>query len=155
MWPSSGQYTTGTPPTEESGPLAENTPLTGYEPNIPYDFHNSETTEIFFQRNPATRCPRTCMTRRSVTTPSAERSLHHCSLRSEKNQRAADKLITLFEESLLPAQSLSVCHARTERPVDEFDSLISNVRENPCRDSENEQIRILLEQQKRADSRRL
>ena len=30
----------------------------------------------------------------------------------------------------------------------EFGSLISNVRENPCRDSENEQIRILLERQK-------
>ena len=28
MWTSSGQYPTGTPPTEESGPLAENTPLT-------------------------------------------------------------------------------------------------------------------------------
>ena len=37
---------------------------------------------------------------------------------------------------------------RTGRPVDEFGSLISNVRENPCRDSENEQIRILLERQK-------
>ena len=34
------------------------------------------------------------------------------------------------------------------RPVDEFGSLISNVRENPCRDSENEQIRILLERKK-------
>ena len=43
---------------------------------------------------PATRGPRTCMTRRSVTTPSAERSLHHCSLWSEKNQRAVDKLIS-------------------------------------------------------------
>ena len=32
---------------------------------------------------PATAGPRTCMTRRSMTTPSAERSLHHCSLRSE------------------------------------------------------------------------
>ena len=30
----------------------------------------------------------------------------------------------------------------------EFGSLISNVRENPRRDSENEQIRILLERQK-------
>ena len=28
MWPSSRQYPTGTPPTEESGPLAENAPLT-------------------------------------------------------------------------------------------------------------------------------
>ena len=37
--------------------------------------------------------------------------------------------------------------------TDEFGSLISNVRENPRRDSENEQFRILLERQKRADSR--
>ena len=28
MWSTSGQLTTGTPPTEESGPLVENTPLT-------------------------------------------------------------------------------------------------------------------------------
>ena len=32
--------------------------------------------------------------------------------------------------------------------ADEFGSLISNVRENPRHDSENEQIRILLERQK-------
>ena len=44
---------------------------------------------------------------------------------------------------------MSVGHVRTGRPVpDEFGSLISHVRENPCRDSENEQIRILLERQK-------
>ena len=47
---------------------------------------------------PATPGPRTCMTPRSVTTPSPERSLHHCSLRIEKNQRAEDKLITLLKE---------------------------------------------------------
>ena len=52
------------------------------------------------------------------------------------------------EESLLSSQSLSVGHVRTVRLVDEFGSLIPNVRENPCRDSENEQIRILLERQK-------
>ena len=52
------------------------------------------------------------------------------------------------DESLLSSQSLSVGHDRTGRPVsDEFGSLISNVRENPRRDSENEQIRILLERQ--------
>ena len=49
MWTSSGQYPTGTWSTEESGPLAENAPLTGYEPNILDDFHYSETAEIFFQ----------------------------------------------------------------------------------------------------------
>ena len=46
--------------------------------------------------NPATRCPRTCLTRNSTTRPSAERSLYHCSFRSEKNQRTKDKLITLL-----------------------------------------------------------
>ena len=52
-------------------------------------------------------------------------SLHHCSPRSEKMQRAVDKLITLLTK---------VC-----RPVS---------RRLPCRGSENEQIRILLERQK-------
>ena len=53
------------------------------------------------------------------------------------------------EESLLSSQSSSVGHVRTGRPVSkEFGSLISNVRENPCRDSENEQIRTLLDRQR-------
>ena len=47
---------------------------------------------------PAKAGPQTCMTWRSMTTPSAERSLHHCSLRSEKIQRAVDKLITLLKK---------------------------------------------------------
>ena len=52
------------------------------------------------------------------------------------------------EESLLSSQSLSVGHVRTGRPVsDDFGSLLSNVMENPRRDSENEQTRILLERQ--------
>ena len=49
MRSTSGQLTTGTSPTEESGPLAEFTPLTGYEPKLPDDFHYSETTEIIFR----------------------------------------------------------------------------------------------------------
>ena len=53
------------------------------------------------------------------------------------------------DETLLSSQSLSVGQGRTGRPAsDEFASLISNVRENPRRDSDNEQIRILLERQK-------
>ena len=53
------------------------------------------------------------------------------------------------EESLLSSQSLSVCHVRTGRLVfDEFGSLGSSIRENPSRDSENEQTRILFERQK-------
>ena len=76
------------------------------------------------------------MTGKSVTTPSAERSLHHCSLRSEKNQRAFRQAYHSPEESLLSSRSLSVGHVRTGRLVsDEFGSLISKVRENPRRDS--------------------
>ena len=82
-----------------------------------------------------------------MTAPSAERSLHHCSLRSEKNQRAVDKLITLLKKVLLSSQFLSVGHVRTGRPINELGSLSSSVRQNPCRVSENEQIRILLERQ--------
>ena len=54
-----------------------------------------------------------------------------------------------FEESVLPSQSLSVCHVRKGRPVHELSSLGSSSREKPSRDSENEQIRILLERQKK------
>ena len=43
---------------------------------------------------------------------------------------------------------MSVGHVRTVRFVDEFGSLISKVRENPRRDSENEQTGILLERHK-------
>ena len=49
---------------------------------------------------------------------------------------------------MLPSQSLSVCHVRTGRPVHELSSLGSSSGEKPSRDSENEQIRILLERQK-------
>ena len=57
MWTSSGQDPTGAPPTEESGPLAENDHLTGYEPNLLDDFHNSETAEIFFQERSSDTLP--------------------------------------------------------------------------------------------------
>ena len=54
-----------------------------------------------------------------------------------------------LDEGLSSSQSSSVGHLRTRRLVaDQFDSLIPNVRENPCRGSENEQIRILLERQR-------
>ena len=105
-------------------------------------------------RNPPTRTgPSTRRTWNSMTTPSAWRSLHHSSPRSEKMHRAVDKLITLRDEGLSSSQSSSVGPVRTGLLVaDQFDSLIPNGRENPCRGSENEQIRILLGRQ-RADSR--
>ena len=38
------------------------------------------------------------MRRNSTTRPSAERSIHNCSFRSEKNRRTEDKLITLLKK---------------------------------------------------------
>ena len=42
------------------------------------------------------------MTLSTMTTPSAQRSRHHCSPRSEKMQRAVDKLITLLTKVCRP-----------------------------------------------------
>ena len=63
-------------------------------------------------------------------------------------QRAVDTLATSLDEGLSSSQSSSVGHRTGRLVADQFDSLISNVRENPSRGSENEQIRILLERQK-------
>ena len=63
-------------------------------------------------RNPRSRLgPR--MTSSTMTSPSAERSLYHCTLRSEKNQRAVDKLITLLTNVCCQvSRCLSVMYAR-------------------------------------------
>ena len=75
---------------------------------------------------PATPGPRTCMTRRSVTTPTAERSLHHSSLRSEKNQRAADKLITLLKKVCCQLSPFS----HTQVQGDPYTNLVSAKNES-------------------------
>ena len=68
-------------------------------------------------------------------------------------RRTSGPKTSLFEESLLPAQSFPVCLASTGRLVHELSSPSSRSREKPSRDSENERIRILLERQKRTNSR--
>ena len=63
---------------------------------------------------PATPGPRTCTTRRSVTTPLAKRSLLHCSLRSEKKQRTWEFRETIknarkkLETSVAPAMPCKI-----------------------------------------------
>ena len=98
-------------------------------------------------RHPTTRCPRTCSTGNSTMRPSAESSLHHCSPRSEKNQRAVDKLITLLKKVCC---QVCRCLSVIERDVPLWNSLIhlsQTSEKNPCRGSKNEHIRILLERQ--------
>ena len=98
MWMLPEQDHLCTSPNEVSGPLANNAPLTGYEPKFLTISTSQRLLKSSSRSNPATRGPRTCMARSSVTRPSAESSLHHCLFRSEKNQRAVDKLITLLKK---------------------------------------------------------
>ena len=149
MWSSSGQYTTGSPPNEESGPLAENTPLTGYEPKLPDDFHYSETTEIIFQEQSSDAVP-SYLIDAELDDETISRALSSPLFVREREEPADRRqAYRSFEEGLLPAQSFSVCHSRTVRPVHELSSLSSCSRQKPSRDSENERIRILLERQKK------
>ena len=70
----------------------------------------------------------------------------------QEREEPADRRLAhhSYEESLLPAQSFSVCHSRTGRPVHELSSLSSCSREKPSREMENERIRILFERQKKS-----
>ena len=131
---------------EDLGTLAENDPLTGYGPN---DLRISETTELFIQESSGEN--------RSLNSHDLEYDDYTIGIAlssplfAQERQDPASRRQAYHspDESLLSSQSLSVGHVRTGRPVsDEFGSLISNVRENPRRSSENEQIRILLERQR-------
>ena len=57
MWMSSEQDPLCTSPNEESGLLATNAPLIGFEPNFFDDFRFSKTTEIFFQEQSSDTMP--------------------------------------------------------------------------------------------------
>ena len=131
---------------EDFGILAENDPLTGYEPN---DLHISETTDFFIQESSSDN--------RSLNLHDLEFDDYTIGMAlssplfTQEREDAASRgqAYHSLDEGLSSSQSSSVGHFRTGRLVsDQFDSLIPNVRENPCRGSENEQIRILLERQK-------
>ena len=134
---------------EESGPLDDNAPLTGYEPNFIDNYHFSETTENFIQGSSNDTRP-SYLHDAEISDDTIGRAFCSPLFTQEREEPASHRqAYHSLEESLLPSQSLSVGHVRTGRPVfDEFGSLMSNVSENPSRDSENEQIRILLERQK-------
>ena len=133
---------------EESGPLVNNAPLTIYEPNFFDDYHFSETTEIFLQEFSSDTRPSN-LHDSEISDYTIGKALSSPLLTQEREEPAGRRQAYYSsEESMLSSQSLSVGHVRTGRPVNEFGSLISDVRENPCRDSENEQIKILLERLK-------
>ena len=148
MWMSSEQDPLCTSPNEESGPLNNNAPLTSYEPNFFDDFRYSETTEIFIQKQSSDPRP-SYLHAAEISDGTIGRALSSALFTQEREEPAGPgQAYHSLEESLLPSQSLSVGHVRTGRPVHELCSLGSSTRENPSRDSENEQIRILFERQK-------
>ena len=137
-----------TSPNEESGPFANNAPLTGYEPN----FFDDNTTQrpLKFSSGVVPRHSRRSYLRDAeVSDDTIGRALSSPLFTQERQEPAGRRQAHhSLQESLLPSQSLSVCRVRTGRPVHELSSLSSSIRENPSRDSENEQIRILLERQR-------
>ena len=109
-----GQCTTDTPPNEESGPLATNTPLTCYEPNIPDHFHYSETTEMIFQEQSSDKNTElSFLFDAELDDETIGRALSSPLFTQEGEDPASRRqAYHSLEESLLPAQSFSVCHAR-------------------------------------------
>ena len=103
-------------------------------------------------RNPQVRTgPR--MTSSTMTSPSAFSLTSPLFTQGREDDATRRRAYHSHDEGLSSSQSSSFVGHRTGRPVvEQFGSLISNVRENPRRDSESEQIRILLERQ-RVDSR--
>ena len=98
---------------EDLGTLAEYDPLTGYEPN---DFHISEATEPYIQESSVENGSPNDLEYNDVT-PSARRSLHHCTPRSEKMMRAVDEPITLKTKVCCPVSRRPSVSDRTGRPV--------------------------------------
>ena len=129
--------------------MADNNPLTGYEPNFIDNYQISETTEISIQESSSDSRPWN-LHDTEISDYTIGRALSSPLFTQDREDPASRRQACHSpDESLLSSQSLSVGHVRTGRPVsDEFGSLISNVTENPRRDSENEQIRIPLERQK-------
>ena len=148
MLVSSGRSSLCASSNEELGTLADNNPLTGYEPNVLDNYHISETTEIFIQESSSDSRPSN-LHDLEIDDSTIGRALSSPLFTQEREDPASrGQAYHSPNESLLSSQSLSVGHVRTGRLVsDDFGSPVSNVRENRCRDSENEQIRILLERQ--------
>ena len=149
MWVGSERSTLCTLANEEPDTLVDKAPRTGYEPKILDDYHFSETTEIFIQESSSDSRPLN-LHDSEISDYTIGRALSSPLFTQEREEPAGHRQAYHSpEESLLSSQSLSVGHVRTGRLVaDQFDSVIPNVRENPCRDSENEQIRIFLERPK-------
>ena len=133
-----------TPPIEESGHLAKNTSSTGYEPNVIDNFDYSETTEIFLQEQSSDTMP-SYVHDAELSDETIGKALSSPLFIQEREEPADRRqAYDSFEESLLSAQSLSVWHVCTGRPVNELNSLSSCSREKPiCEKEELQKSHVL------------
>ena len=106
MWVGSVRSTPCISANEESGPLVNNAPLTGYEPNFFDDYHLSETTEILIQES---------------LSDARTSNLHDSEISDDTIGRALSSPLFIQEReepaSGGQAYHLSVGHVRTERLV--------------------------------------
>ena len=128
---------------EDLGTLAEYDPLTGCDPK---DYHISEATEPYIQESSGENGSLNDVEYDEVTIGIALSS--PLFTQEREDDASCRRAYHFHDEGLSSSQSLSVGHVGAGRLVDEFGSLISNDREKPSRDSDNEQIKILLERQR-------
>ena len=143
MWTTPRQTYPESLPTEESCPLTEFNPLTGYEPKLLDNFDYSETSAMIFQdesgdvdTEPSYSCDAELDDEIIGKAPSSPLFIQE--REGPANLRQA---YHSHEESLLPAQSL-FAHTSTERPVFEHSSC---QKRKSSREIENERIRILFD----------
>ena len=123
---------------EDLGTLAE------YEPN---DYHISETTEPHIQESAGENGSLNDLEYDDCTIGMALSSPLFTQEREDDASRR--RAYHSHDEGLSSRQpSSSVGHGTGRPVVEQFDSQIPNVRENPGHSSENEKIRILLERQR-------
>ena len=143
MWVGSERIPLCASASEESDPLVNNAPLTGYEPKLFDDFHYSETTEIFLQEQSSDTMP-SYLHDAELGDETIGRALSSPLFTQEREEPAGRRQAYHSPGRKFVVKSVVVCRSCKNGPVNEFGSPISNVRENPCRDS----IRILLDRQK-------
>ena len=131
--------------------MAMHNPLTVYEPNLLDNFDCSETSAMIFQDESAdidTELSYLCDA--ELDDETIGKALSSPLFIQEREEPANLRLAYhSHQESLLPAQPF-FAHTSTERPAHEPSS---SQKRKSDRDMKNERIRILLERQKRANSR--
>ena len=134
---------------DDLGTFAENEPPTGYEPN---EYHITEATEPYIQESSVETGSPNVFEYDDVTIGQALSSPLFTQEREDDASRR--RVYHSQEEGLSSSLSSSVSHDRTVRfVVKPFGSRIPYVREIPSHSSKSEQIRILLERQKKQKSR--